>query len=207
MHIYRLHIALPEAGPVSRTIEMRGDQTLEQLHLAIQAAFDWDAAHFYSFFLSGVPWDEESEYAPPEDAFANWDEDDDWEDDEEDWEGELLDLAGWAEMSPEERRATEEEFTQQTGLPGEVLHSILEDDWALGEADDEEEETDVGNVQETTLESLSLAEGQQFLYLFDYGDEHHFQIRVESISAYSDPDAAYPRLVAEEGDDPPQYFE
>jgi len=39
---------------VWRKIEMRADQTLEELHLAIQNAYDWDADHLYSFFMSGI---------------------------------------------------------------------------------------------------------------------------------------------------------
>lgn len=51
---------------VSRTIAVRSDQTLEHLHNALQAAFEWDDDHLYSFWLSGKFWDRaESEYSTP----------------------------------------------------------------------------------------------------------------------------------------------
>jgi hypothetical protein len=37
----------------TRTIAILPDQTLESLHYAIQHAFDWDADHLYSFYMSG----------------------------------------------------------------------------------------------------------------------------------------------------------
>jgi hypothetical protein len=53
-------------GPVTRTIAMREDQTLEQLHEALRLAFGWADAHLYSFWLSGKFWDgEETEYTAP----------------------------------------------------------------------------------------------------------------------------------------------
>jgi tetratricopeptide (TPR) repeat protein len=59
--LYTLEVVLAE-GPVSeeflernpdvsRTIQIRGDQTLQELHEAIVAAFDRDDDQFYSFFL------------------------------------------------------------------------------------------------------------------------------------------------------------
>jgi len=42
---------------ISRTIEIRGDQTLEQLHYAIFEAFDRFDAHLYEFQLGKRPFD------------------------------------------------------------------------------------------------------------------------------------------------------
>jgi len=53
MKTYILHVSLPGTGRVWRKIEIRADQTLEDLHLAIQRAYGWDADHLYSFFISG----------------------------------------------------------------------------------------------------------------------------------------------------------
>ena len=60
----------PETGkpesPVVRTIALREDQTLEQLHEALRLAFGWADPHLYSFWLSGKFWDgEETEYTAP----------------------------------------------------------------------------------------------------------------------------------------------
>lgn len=41
---------------VRRTIAVRSDQTLVDLHGALQAAFGWDDDHLYSFWLGGKFW-------------------------------------------------------------------------------------------------------------------------------------------------------
>jgi hypothetical protein len=51
---------------------------------------------------------------------------------------------------------------------------------------------------------LELKVGQKFLYLFDYGDNHEFDVTLLSI----DPQAKkgkYPRVVGKQGESPPQY--
>jgi cephalosporin-C deacetylase-like acetyl esterase len=61
-----------------------------------------------------------------------------------------------------------------------------------------------GNVQTTTLEQLNLQLGQEFMYLFDYGDEWRFKVRVHALH----PDASdeeYPRVVKSVGEAPEQY--
>lgn len=63
--LYRFHVALAWKPDVWRRIELRGDQTLDELHEAIQEAFNWDNDHLYSFFLSGEAWDTETEYVSP----------------------------------------------------------------------------------------------------------------------------------------------
>ena len=52
--------------PVLRTIALRDDQTLDQLHEALRLAFGWGEEHLHSFWLSGKFWDgEETEYTAP----------------------------------------------------------------------------------------------------------------------------------------------
>jgi len=70
MKSYTLHVTLIGHGRVWRKLLLREDQTLEELHIAIQEAFGWDADHLYSFFLSGRAWDYESEYSIPDAADA-----------------------------------------------------------------------------------------------------------------------------------------
>ncbi len=41
---------------VRRTITVRDDMTLVDLHYALQSAFDWDDDHLYSFWLDGSFW-------------------------------------------------------------------------------------------------------------------------------------------------------
>ncbi len=52
MKTYRFRVELEWREEVWRNIEIRGDQTLNDLHYAIQAAFNWDDDHLYAFFLS-----------------------------------------------------------------------------------------------------------------------------------------------------------
>lgn len=63
--LYRFQVSLAWKKDVWRRVEMRGDQTLDDLHEAIQEAFNWDNDHLYSFFLSGKAWDSKTEYASP----------------------------------------------------------------------------------------------------------------------------------------------
>ena len=49
-------------------IEMRGDQSLDDLHWAILGAVDFDADHLYAFFISGKAWDKSTEYSNNKDA-------------------------------------------------------------------------------------------------------------------------------------------
>jgi hypothetical protein len=48
------------AEPVVRTVAVREDQTLEQLHEALRLAFGWADPHMYAFWMSGRWWDGES---------------------------------------------------------------------------------------------------------------------------------------------------
>lgn len=51
---------------VHRTIAVRTDQTLVDVHYALQGAFDWDDDHLYSFWLKGKYWERDgSEYTHP----------------------------------------------------------------------------------------------------------------------------------------------
>ena len=51
---------------MTRAIAIRGDQTLDDLHLALQDAFEWENDHLYAFWLSGNLWDDpDSQYMAP----------------------------------------------------------------------------------------------------------------------------------------------
>ena len=53
-------------GKVFRTVAIREDQTLEQLHEALRLAFGWADPHLYCFWRSGRFWDRESvRYSAP----------------------------------------------------------------------------------------------------------------------------------------------
>jgi hypothetical protein len=64
--VYVLRAALVGAPGVHRVIALRSDQTLVDVHNALQIAFGWDDDHLYSFWLSGKFWDRHgSEYTHP----------------------------------------------------------------------------------------------------------------------------------------------
>ena len=52
---YMSKVNLKQAKRIWRTIAVRGDQTLEDLHEAIFAAFDRDDEHLYSFYFPKAP--------------------------------------------------------------------------------------------------------------------------------------------------------
>lgn len=242
MKTYTLHVSLAGAGRSWRKIEIAGNQTLEDLHYAIQDAFEWDADHMYSFFMSGRAWDESTEYTLPEDAMPwGFDLDED-EEDEEEWEEE------WEEEEDEEEVALEDESDdaefdlsqlspadltllqqmvsklQQAGVTVDDIERTLNilDDTTLSDAEKMRQtaplinlmiealpeldgaEGGPGDVRTTTLDDLNLHVGKKFLYLFDYGDEHHFNIRVHAINPNAPP-GDYPRLVEARGAAPLQY--
>lgn len=63
---YSLRVALEGGGDVWRIVQIRGDQTLEELHEAICDAFNWDMDHLWAFFMNNRYWDPQEEYGPPE---------------------------------------------------------------------------------------------------------------------------------------------
>jgi len=188
MRTYTFHVSLPGTGRAWRKIEMRADQTLEDLHFAIQDAYEWDSDHLYSFFMSGKAWDTSTEYCLPEGC-------DPWGvpmDDEEFEEPVGL------ELNEEQRTQLFRMLNKQFGIPPELTKGILaefEQQIAIEPRD----------VRTATLESLGLKPKQEFMYLFDYGDEWRFKVRVHAINENADPEAEYPRLVESVGEAPEQY--
>jgi hypothetical protein len=115
---------------VWRVIEIAGDQTLDDLHYAIQQAVAFDADHLYSFFMSGRAWDETTEYASP--------------------------------------------YTKGR------------------------------SAARVKIRDLKLRPKQRFLYLFDYGDEHRFEVQLLDINPDA-PKGKYPRIVERHGPNHRQY--
>lgn len=253
MKTYTFHVSLPGYGRVWRKVELVAEQTLEDLHLAIQDAYEFDDDHLYSFFMSGKAWDHSTEYCLPEDVtsfdslfeFEDVGEDEEEEVREEAVSDESLaaalgdesanqlraalgdqpppqsieEMLSLIESSPELRAEVKNMMTQQLGIPSFMADMMLNNLSSLmgmlpqgmfgqfGDTEDEdfEDETEPGDVQVTTLESLDLKAGKQFLYLFDYGDEWRFKVRVHAVNANADPEMEYPRLVESVGEAPPQY--
>jgi hypothetical protein len=128
--------APPDGRQIWRELELTGNQTLGDLGEAIPLAFGFDDPHLWSFFLSGKPWDDATEYArsPSPDPTGG-------------------------------RRARAADRLRIRDAPA----------------------------------------GKEFLFLFDYGDEWHFGVRLVRTRKAPEPDAQYPRVVASRGQAPPQY--
>jgi hypothetical protein len=47
--------------------------------------------------------------------------------------------------------------------------------------------------------------GKEFLFIFDFGDEWHFGVKLARTSDTLEPGAQYPRIVARHNESPPQY--
>ncbi len=243
MKTYTFHVSLPGAGRVWRKIEMRADQTLEDLHFAIQDAYDFDADHLYSFFMSGKAWDKDTEYCLPEGldpyGFPIFDDAEEWdegEDGDELAESEEIIAEARPRISPQEfaftimnlmkeGKSAEEIKAEALRLAGETAETISpQDAQALdnmlklaqtlvdqvsiedieGFISEEANWGEPGDVRTTKLEDLNLKRKQEFMYLFDYGDEWRFKVRVHAIDPDA-PDADYPLIVEEVGEAPPQY--
>jgi len=230
MKTYTFHVSLPGHGRVWRKLELVAEATLEDLHVAIQSAYDFDADHLYSFFMSGKPWDSATEYSLPDGAGSFGDfsvfEGEATEDALLDPEAEDVALPASADMrtmfaalkeNPEMREQFLQEFAKQTGIPASMAEMVLSNIGTLMddvsdeeldeilETDGEDEEDIAGDVRTTSLDSLALKKGKTFLYLFDYGDEWRFKVKVEAVNNKADPNAAYPRLVEAVGEAPAQY--
>ena len=59
-------------------------------------------------------------------------------------------------------------------------------------------------ADKVTLSTLELRARQKFLYLFDFGDDHLFDIQVMKINPKAPP-GIYPRVVGQQGDHLVQY--
>lgn len=60
--IYRLAIVPERAPDVKRVVDFDGRHTLGDVHDAIQTHFGLDDDHLYAFYMSGVYWDDSTEY-------------------------------------------------------------------------------------------------------------------------------------------------
>ncbi len=96
----------------------------------------------------------------------------------------------------------EELFEQASDQELDAILNMSADSQQAGFVDNLEA---AGDVQTTTLASLDLQQGKPFLYLFDYGDEWHFNVKLHAINTEADRTLAYPRIVQSVGDAPEQY--
>jgi len=103
----------------------------------------------------------------------------------------------------EREQALRELFGGGEGMTVEEMEASIARFWEEFLA--EEAASRPGNVQTTTMEDLDLQPRQEFMYLFDYGDEWRFKVRVHALNKNANPQAEYPRIVESVGKAPPQY--
>ena len=91
-------------------------------------------------------------------------------------------------------------------MSDDQMNSLMQMGDPFGAEEEDEEEIEIaGDVRTTLLDALQLRKGQNFLYLFDYGDEWQFNVRVQAINDNADTDVEYPRIVESVGQAPEQY--
>ncbi len=229
MKTYTFRITLPYFKHMWRTIEMHADQTLPYLHNAIQHAFEFDDDHLYSFFMSGKAWDKATEYALPE-GVTPWDsmdakaktEDDEleipefllnwgWRRDiffpkEQFHEARDLPLPEWVKSIHEVAAMSHEQYKDYLKFVSEKTGQRLRDveHFISLTVGDYREYTGADDVRRAVIDKLNLSVGKEFLYLFDYGDQWEFIVKVEAINPNA-PQAKYPRIVESMGQAPEQY--
>ena len=71
----------------------------------------------------------------------------------------------------------------------------------------EDDEEDVGRVENATIQELKLQVGDVFEYIFDDEEMWIHQIRVEAILPEEKENVRYPRVTKKIGQSPPQYAE
>ena len=130
--VYACKVKFKWAKLIYRTIELRSNQTLDDLHLAIQQAIHWGNDHLYSFFMNGITHDERYRFSCP------------YEEDHPPW------------------------------------------------------------TYEAVIGELGLVKRHKFLYYFDYGDGHEFEIEVTDIRPTAER-GRYPRVIDSHGKAPEQY--
>ena len=143
---YRLKINLKGAKRIWRVIAMRGDQTLDDLHEAIFAAFDRFDPHLYSFYFPKGPRRRPSAGPVPREYAAPF---------------------MFEEPDP---------FGPKRRF----------------------------NAARTRLDTLTLKVGQQFEYLFDFGDSWWHEGKVEQVGPVV-AGRRYPEIVEKHGRSPAQY--
>jgi hypothetical protein len=60
------------------------------------------------------------------------------------------------------------------------------------------------HTHQAEIGQLDLKPGQKFLYLFDYGDSHEFDVQLLDINRPASP-GNYPKIIARQGQSPEQY--
>lgn len=220
---YTLQVSLPKHN-CWRKIEIKADQTLQELHRAILEIYDFDDDHMFSFFLSNKAWDKKTEYTLPEGVMPYENVEIDWKSQEAEFEAylnkALIEIAG---KSAKRQQLYKEAIEGYCGLKSKEWDAFIKE-WSLklkvesqpllmqlsylkfqkSELEELRHQM-VSDVRTVTLEDLKLRVNKKFLYLFDYGDEWKFSVQVVSINKNAEKESDFPCLVESFGEAPLQY--
>lgn len=188
--------APPDCLSIWREIEIAANQTLADLGYVIPYAFDFDDPHLWAFFLSGKPWDQATEYSmdPDPDPFG----------------GALkvfnaLDSADAIELM--KSIGPTGEFTpldpQLTARLNQALQGLNTPRGRSSRGP-----TGPFDARDVAIRDApwpGKTGKKEFLYIFDFGDEWHFGVKLMRTNPTIEPGAQYPRVVAAAGEAPPQY--
>jgi hypothetical protein len=233
MKTYTFRISIPDLPDTWRTVELTSEQTLRDLHVAIQEALDWDPDDDIAFIAGENPLESGDIYD------LSFDDDWDLDDDEEDWDEEegdkeaesmledlppldlgdtprpetMDDALALIESNPEVRAQVRQMLVDQMGVPGFMADMMLGSLRSLMEMLPEGalvgmmgEGPQPKNAAEASLESLGLATGQSLLYVYGE-DDWRFDVRLQAINDNAEDDAMYPLLLDGDGPAPEQYFD
>jgi hypothetical protein len=89
-------------------------------------------------------------------------------------------------------------------FPDRDLDSF-EFEWVSDEASEDEQPPESPGPMDLPLGAFGLTRGHKFIFRYDFGDDHRFQVTVADIHEHRSPRAKYPRVVARTGKAPEQY--
>ena len=231
MKTYTFHVSAPDLPDTWRRVEVAAEQTLRDLHVAIQEALDWDPDDDIAFFAGENPLEGGETYTI--DADEDWDdEDDEGLEDVDDEEIESMveslppldlgdaprpetmeDVLALIESNPELRAQVRQMMIEQMGVPSFMADMMLGSLRSLMEMIPEGmlagltgAGPEAKDAVTATLESLGLAPGERMLYMFG-DDEWRFDVRLEAINDNAEDDALYPLVLDGDGPAPQQYFD
>ncbi len=231
MKTYTFHVSVPDLPDTWRRVEVAAEQTLEDLHMAIQEALDWDPDDDIAFFVGENPLEGGEQYTLGADE--DWDDEEDENSegvDDEEIESmveslppldlgdaprpeTMEDMLALIESNPVVRAQVRQMLVEQMGVPGFMadmmlgslrsLVGMLPEGMLAGLTGGGPE---AKNAAETSLESLALAEGQKMLYMVG-DDEWRFDVRLDAVDDNADDDGLYPLVLDGEGPAPEQYLD
>lgn len=229
MNTYTFRVSLTDDPSIWRRVQLTGEQTLRDLHVAIQEALDWEPDDDIVFVVGDQAAEKEYiVFGEDEDD----DEDDGYEDlftgreDEEVVEAalnqmppidfgdtpppqSLEEVAALVESNSEFRAQIATVLSEQFSIPRFMVDMLLQN---LGELEkmvgegvpDEESVADAGDAGQAPLDELALAPDHKMVYV--YGDEEWlFDVAVEAVEPVDQLRGEYPMILDGEGDAPEQF--